>query len=174
MALFPIWLMGAAVAYRAATIRHLLSRLSTLPLALARLTSSAVLGVVVLGVSSARIDSLFGEAMVGLATAVLLGLLVDDVQWRGAPNWLLRAISSYAHASYSLYAIHLPIIVLMSAGLIGRAPDRWSPDLAHLAAGSSLLCCIVLIARLFAGWTEFRTERIRAVAGVIRSAGPRS
>jgi peptidoglycan/LPS O-acetylase OafA/YrhL len=162
MALFPVWLLGAAVAYRATSIQGFLQGLPPATLAFARLVSSAVLGAVVLGVSVARIDARLAEAVVGLATAGLVALLIGDVQWRGAPNWILRTTSSYAHASYSLYAIHLPVIVILSAALVGRAPDRWQPDFAQLAAGSSLLCGVVLIARLFAGWTEFRTERIRA------------
>jgi peptidoglycan/LPS O-acetylase OafA/YrhL len=162
MALFPVWLVGAAVAYHAPSIQRLLRALSTSTLALARLVSSAVLGAVVLGVSVARVDARLGEAMVGLATVGLLVLLVDDVRWRGAPHWILRTVSSYAHASYSLYAIHLPIIVMASAAVVGRAPDRWQPGFVQLAAGFTLLCCVVLVARLFAGLTEFRTERVRA------------
>jgi peptidoglycan/LPS O-acetylase OafA/YrhL len=161
MALFSVWLVGAGVAYHAASIQRFLRTLSSSTLALARLASSGVLAAVVLGVSFARIDPRLGEAMVGLATAGLLTLLVDDVHWRGVPHWVLNTISSYAHASYSLYAIHLPIIVITSAAVIGRAHNRWRPNFAQLAAGSLLLCCVVLIARLFAGFTEFRTECIR-------------
>jgi peptidoglycan/LPS O-acetylase OafA/YrhL len=162
MALFPVWLAGAGVAYHATSIQRFLRGLPTLALALARLASSAVLGLVVLGVSVAKINPPLGEAMVGLVTAGLLAMLVDDLQWRGAPNRILRTISSYAHASYSLYAIHLPIIVIMSAAVVGRASDRWRPDFLHIVAGSSLLCCVLVIARVFAGLTEFKTESVRA------------
>ena len=71
MALFPVWLLGAAVAYHAASIQGFVKGLPPATLALARLVVSAVLGAVVLGVSVAQIDARLGEAVVGLATAGL-------------------------------------------------------------------------------------------------------
>jgi hypothetical protein len=57
----------------------------------------------------------------------------------------------------------------MSAAIVGRASDRWRPDFLRIVAGAFLLCCVVVIARVFAGLTEFRTEGVRAV--LMRRAG---
>jgi peptidoglycan/LPS O-acetylase OafA/YrhL len=161
IALSPVWLLGAAVAYHQVSIRHLLGSLSPAMLAVGRLAASVVLAVVAIAVSAVQVNARIAEGIVAAATACLLMLLVDDVRWRGAHALLLRTLSRYAHASYSLYAIHLPIIAICSAAFVGLAQDRWQPDSIHLAIGVAILSAIVLIARLFAGFTEFRTDRVR-------------
>jgi peptidoglycan/LPS O-acetylase OafA/YrhL len=174
IALFPVWLLGAAVAYHRASIRRLLGSLSPTVLAIGRMAAAVVLAVVVLAVSAVQVNARVAEGVVAAATACLLMLLVDDVHWRGVHAWVLRTLSRYAHASYSLYAIHLPIIAICSAALVGRAEDRWRPDSIRLATGVAILSAIVLIARLFAGFTEFRTDRVRAVLLRGFRKGPRN
>jgi peptidoglycan/LPS O-acetylase OafA/YrhL len=162
MALFPVWLLGAAVAYKQVAIRRLLSCLPRSTLCIARLVASITLGLVVLGVSAVSMHERIADGAVGIATACLLALLITDLRWRGICKRLLRIGSGYARASYSLYAIHLPIIVISSAVFMGRSEDRWQPDVGHIFAGTVIMFSVVLIAQVFARFTEFNTERVRA------------
>jgi peptidoglycan/LPS O-acetylase OafA/YrhL len=161
--LFLVWLLGAAVAYYQPSIEGALRRLAPSTLAAVRLVASAGLAAAVFcwSASPGFIHWRVGEAAVGLTTACLLAVVLDDVHWRGIHGRLLRGLSGYARASYSLYAIHLPILAFVAAALIARPERRWQPDQAHLAKGVLVVLAIVLIAWVFATFTEMNTDRVR-------------
>jgi peptidoglycan/LPS O-acetylase OafA/YrhL len=163
LALFPVWIAGAAVARQQERIQSVTRSLTPITLASCRFAAAAVLVAAIICASSASIDSLVGDAAVGLATAGMLVLLLDDLQWRGISQRLLHFVSGYANASYSLYAIHLPIVAISAAALIGQASLRWQPTPALLVAGAAFLTVVLLTARGFAVCTEARTNRVRAV-----------
>ena len=160
--LFPVWLLGVLVAARQQTIRRLLSSCPQ-PL-LAAIRTAVVAGFVatVVGLSLLRTASRTADLAVGVATAGLLALLVDDVRWRGAPDRVLRFLSRSAHGSYSLYAIHLPILAFVAAAVIGRADRRWFPDPLHLGAAALVFMVVALAAWGFASRTEARTNQVRS------------
>jgi peptidoglycan/LPS O-acetylase OafA/YrhL len=103
-------------------------------------------------------QSLLFDPLIAIAFgAVLVGLLKDRAL-APPPRWL----AAYgARASYSLYAIHFPLLVL-AAGWVTRSAGR----LALGPLGLALIAAFVLSA-IAAGWlfsraTEAHTPRIRS------------
>jgi peptidoglycan/LPS O-acetylase OafA/YrhL len=157
----PVWLLGAAVAAFRQRIGGWLRRWSPRPLAAARGTAAAaVLAAMCL---TQRGYSHLNVAMLAITTTVLVALLVDDLSWSGLPGRTLDALSRYAHCSYALYAIHLPIAALVTAVLVPDAAHRWSPTPLTWGALGGILTGLLVVAWVFGWLTERRTARLRAV-----------
>jgi peptidoglycan/LPS O-acetylase OafA/YrhL len=160
MQLFPVWLLGVLVACCQQRIRQLLSRQGLL-LSVVRVAVMAGFVATVVGLSLLPQATHVTDLAAGVATACLVALLMDDFHWQGISGRLLRLLSRLAHGSYSLYAIHLPILAFIAAAVIGRADQRWFPDLQHLGAAAIIFLSVLLIAWGFAKVTEARTDRVR-------------
>lgn len=70
-----------------------------------------------------------------------------------------KASRSLAHSSYTLYVMHVPFLVLLTALVSGG--NRWVPDAQHILKGLGILAVTLLYAHLVASLTEFHTESIR-------------
>jgi peptidoglycan/LPS O-acetylase OafA/YrhL len=154
--LFPLWLLGAAVAHFAPRLLPpVLARVGD-RLGLLQLVAAAVVFATML--VGSQVVGLVSDYLIGLAMAVLVVLLIPDV---ARPGVALRAVGRYAHSSYSLYAIHLPIVALITAGLIPFAADRWTPTPLHVLALVGLVALVAAIAWVFAQLTERWTDDVR-------------
>jgi peptidoglycan/LPS O-acetylase OafA/YrhL len=157
----PVWLLGALVAWQRDRIADRLRRLSPVVLRavrwIAALATAAALGGTGLGYSVAAVGSLT------VATTVLLALLVEDVRWTGLPGRAVNSVSRYASASYSLYAIHLPLVVLIQAFLVEDPELRWGPTVAHWIGLGAIVTVLMVAGWGFARLTEHHTERVRRV-----------
>lgn len=152
---FLIWLAGVAV-YRVASAdgaapgkvhRGFTSRRA--------LWMTSGLLAVALGVSRG-VPGLPGDMLVGLAFATfLLALLRQPKRLWPAPRIL---VSYGARSSYSLYALHFPLIVFV-AGVAGFERSAISPR-------TCLLTLLLIVAAVAAGWlfsrlTEAHTDGLR-------------
>jgi len=66
---------------------------------------------------------------------------------------------SLARSSYTLYVVHVPFLVLLTALLSGGG--RWVPDMPHIFKALAMLAITLLYAHLVASITEFHTDSIR-------------
>jgi peptidoglycan/LPS O-acetylase OafA/YrhL len=102
-------------------------------------------------------------------TDLLFGLLTFGFIWvligaRGPAREgaiRTRLIRTLARFSFTLYVVHLPLLVLIAGLVLG--PLRWQPDLLHIAIASVFLVITLLYGFGLAWLTEFRTDRVRAV-----------
>jgi peptidoglycan/LPS O-acetylase OafA/YrhL len=155
---FPIWLLGLLV-----------SQLPQIPAVSRRPTAALVatttLVAVILGLShwtafkEAIGNSLVaGDYLTACSFACLLYVLLHCRQ--PSATGLYAALSRWlANFSYTLYVVHLPLLVFLRACLI---PDRpWLPDLPHI--GLALLIGIGTIAYAWclARLTEANTDSVR-------------
>jgi peptidoglycan/LPS O-acetylase OafA/YrhL len=132
LGLFPAWLLGAVLAALAPRIRRSIApriRRSIAvwpPRVLAVARGVAVPLIVLTAVVAHEVDLPFRLPALGLAAVTALGmaLFVTDVGWSGLPGRVLDAASWTAHSSYSLYAIHMPIVVLLAAMLVPTFEGR--------------------------------------------------
>jgi peptidoglycan/LPS O-acetylase OafA/YrhL len=162
LGLFPAWLLGAVVAALAPRIRRSIAAWPPRILALAR--GVAVPLIVLTAVVAHEVDLPFRLSALGLAAITALGmaLFVTDVGWSGLPGRVLDAASWTAHSSYSLYAIHMPIVVLLAAMLVPTFESRWSLSPATVAGYLAVIAVCCLVAYVFARFTERRTDAVRA------------
>ena len=155
----PVWLMGAAVAWNKDRVAGWLRGMNRRRLAIARALAVIAL-VLVMCLTAIRYSNL-NVGLLALTTTILVALLVVDVSWTGAPATALGGLSRYADSSYSLYAVHLPIVALAAAILVPDAARRWEPTPAHWAAAFGIVAVMLVIGWLVATATELRTDRVR-------------
>jgi peptidoglycan/LPS O-acetylase OafA/YrhL len=144
------WLMGAAIAYLP-------------PVPLRRRWAR--------GVAIGAALALFGAGLVmgkiwnNLVTDLVLGLVVTLLIWvtlhcatSPLPSGYVRVAQRSARSSYTLYLVHLPLLVLLKASL--RLP-RVQPGWHACLVSAGLLLCILLYAQLVHEIFEKNTDRVR-------------
>lgn len=172
LALFPAWLIGAAAGATRDEAQRWADRHTEMVVAGARLSAVAATVLGMLALRFVAVPPFVAGLLVGVPTAVLLWLLVGDWRPAGPAGDLLRGCSRLAHSSFSLYAIHMPVVVFIGAWAIPDRGDRLSlvgPSAVFLLL---IVVLLVVIAELFARFTEQRTEIVRTV--LLRRLGQRA
>ena len=152
---FVVWLMGAGLYH--------LDKRQTEPAGMAgaaRLLLPGTAAVLACALAVARLQHLgrASDLVVGGAFALFLWSLLRA---NPAPLRLARPVARFgAAASFSLYATHLPMLVLLATIVPpgGRSP----PDLVRLAEFAATVLILLLFARGFAWATEGRTGLLRS------------
>ncbi|WP_263381790.1 acyltransferase family protein [Granulicella arctica] len=146
---FPIWMTGA-----------LLYRLPTLKLS----TRYRVLAAVV------YVPIFFALAHVSFITGIssdyLLTVFTFFFFWiilsatgPATPSLAERATRTVAGFSYTLYVVHMPFLLILTA--LAAGTQRWVPDPRHVGIASSFLVLAMVYAYTIATLTEFRTDTWR-------------
>jgi peptidoglycan/LPS O-acetylase OafA/YrhL len=159
-ALFPIWMMGALVAVSPEPLRAR-PRLRAAALTAALLVLAATLALV-------RVDAFPG----GLAADTALGLVFSALVWvvlqggtaaapAGVEPERRSLVGRFADFSFTLYLVHMPVVIFIAAALTRNGTARWQPSAAHLAMLVPLTAVILAYAWLVARFTEARTARAR-------------
>ncbi|MEA5456991.1 acyltransferase [Sinomonas sp. JGH33] len=159
--LFPAWLVGAVVAAYKQPIARVIMGLR--PGTLGTLRCIGALGTLAAMVFAHEVvlPSRLGAWIISLAAGCMLCFFVSDVAWRGRPGRVLSAISSTAHFSYSLYAIHMPIVAILAAAFVPEFSRRWPLDVWHAGIALGIVAVLAAISFTFARFTEQRTDAVR-------------
>jgi peptidoglycan/LPS O-acetylase OafA/YrhL len=154
LASFPIWLAG--------TLLLLVPppRISAHAARHARILAALLYPIVFF--SLAKLHSLPGLAsdyLLTAATFVFLWILLSANR-RAVPAAIsVRASRELARFSYTLYAVHTPLLVFIVSLVLGET--RWVPTAPHILAGLAIACAALAYAYGLAFLTEFRTDAIR-------------
>lgn len=159
LALFPAWLFGALAGARPKLLHGLKPRIGARGWACLQLLA-AVLIVLALVAARAGRDAFpyLGPAMIGLITSAAFLVLNSD---GGAPSYVTRKLSDFSRCTYSLYSIHMPIVVLAAALLVPDFDRRWNLVSLQGLFVPAFTAVLLLIAMGFAAFTEARTNRVR-------------
>lgn len=155
---FLIWLLGAAInlAPEGSGARGSIWIVVT--------TGAVVLLVAVLRFKPGTTE--YSDFFVGIASTVLIFALVRS-RARSTAGLYSRVARRLAGFSYTLYVVHLPALVFISAWLVPQR--RWQPDLVHVAIVIALGICALAYAFAIAQLTEYRTDAVRSrVTAAIR------
>jgi len=167
-AYFAVWLLGALVG-----LVPLSPRLVRSPRA-RRALLAIVLAAFALSASIARLWgtnphvgywTFFAVNLIlGATTAAFVHLSAYDTGQIATHGWNLyrRVARLLSHSSYTLYLVHTPLLVFLSAWLLPGA--QWLPDLKHLLLGCVILTVVVAYAYIISRLTEYRTDKVRAFA----------
>lgn len=151
---FPIWLLGTAIFF--------LPRPRISDRVIAQIVCFAGL-IFIFNLALVRIywkNNFISDYSVGITFAFVLYWILH---WRWKP-WALYAKASHtlAESSYTLYVVHLPFLVFVSAVL--GIEHRWDPTSQHVAILIFLICAVWIysfgVFRLF----ESHTNTIRSWA----------
>lgn len=148
--LFPAWLLGTLLAsmppLKVGRAIRWGSAAVYLPLGLALTKYRGLPGIVT--------DYLFA-----IATFLFLLVLLGAQGEAADRNLTTRFWRTFARFSYTLYVVHLPFLILISALLLHAS--RWRPDAAHLLAAAGPLVLALGLAFVVGSFTEFRTDKVR-------------
>jgi peptidoglycan/LPS O-acetylase OafA/YrhL len=154
---FPIWLLGVLLSLVPWTPP--LRRGSTAVFAAA----IAFVGVVAtLHTGSFRSFVGGSIAATDYATALSFAALLVFVLHDRRPSlggWYSRVASVIAGFSFTLYVVHLPVLVLLRAWLVPVA--AWTPTPFHIAVGLAIAGGVLVLAIVVAWATEARTSLVR-------------
>ena len=155
--LFPVWLLGPAVARMPSW--QVLYRPGIRRLALAG-TGLALVGGFVLARMECLHSTILADYVLGLLFAAFMYVILHEAA--GTPDGLYAFVAGrLAGMSYTLYLVHLPVMVFLFA-LFGLT-ERWLPDSYHLSLAAGLCTLVFLYAFLLSRLTEARTDWIRQV-----------
>jgi peptidoglycan/LPS O-acetylase OafA/YrhL len=70
-----------------------------------------------------------------------------------------KVSKSLANFSYTLYVVHMPVLVFLRAALLPDTP--WSPDLGHISFGVAIALGCAIYAYLLSRFTEAQTDLVR-------------
>ncbi len=154
---FLLWVLGAVVAWTSPTVVAWLNAHTRAELLL-RLCA-LVLVAALMVIDKAR-QSYTTDLLLGGGAAGLVAVLAADRPW-GLLERPISRFSLYAHSSYSLYAIHFPIVALLAAAIVPRIDNRWTPTAEHLLVAVAIVCVPMAAAWLMAQMTERRTDVVR-------------
>lgn len=171
LSLFPAWVLGALVAAFAPRISRAIASWAAGFLAVARGLCVPLIVVIAVAAHEVALPFRLGALMLAAVTALGVAVFVTDVAWTGRSGKVLSAASWTAHSSYSLYAIHMPIVVLVAAAVVPTFDSRWTLSLAAIAGYLAVVALCCLVAHAFARLTERRTDVVRAQLGRISRAG---
>jgi peptidoglycan/LPS O-acetylase OafA/YrhL len=157
---FPIWLMGTAVAL-----------LPRAPWLASKARSAGMLGgalfLTSLGVTHmGAFRQALGYSVVAcdfVTASSFAGLLYLILQNRtaSAQGVYSRIAKELAGMSYTLYVVHMSVLVFLRAVLLPGAP--WFPDAFHMAAAALLGLMVLAYAAAVARLTEKHTDAVRAL-----------
>jgi peptidoglycan/LPS O-acetylase OafA/YrhL len=96
--------------------------------------------------------------LLGVGTTLLLYAILrySDGQW---PFIYIRAATVLSRSSYTLYLVHMPLLVFLTAWL--RA-TRWQPSGMHVIVGSLIVGFVYSCSQCLYWVFEFRTDYFRA------------
>jgi peptidoglycan/LPS O-acetylase OafA/YrhL len=149
---FLIWLMGAALNFAP---RLALRRV---PLNSIRCLSFGCFATALILVRLNR----FGEQSADYAVGIAFALWMYTLLWRaqGGPSSrsYSRLASLLASCSYSVYAVHLPLLILIRVSV---PPGAWQPTSGNLLGGVVIGCGAFAVGYLLSRLTEAKTEFVR-------------
>jgi peptidoglycan/LPS O-acetylase OafA/YrhL len=171
--LFPCWLLGALVGAYRRQLADSLDRLNMRSLSIARGMAVLITFLVAIFVRlQSQLPSRSDAWLLAVVTAGMVAVFVTDVEWSGWLGRFLGALSSTAHSSYSLYAIHMPIVVFLAAWTVPDPGLRMSMTPITLLMCTGIVLGIWAIAFAFARVTEMKTDRLKGAIDKFRR--PRS
>jgi peptidoglycan/LPS O-acetylase OafA/YrhL len=149
---FLIWLMGAAL--------NLAPELSDRPAKLWIVAGVGALLVVLALIAFKLGDAMYSrDLVIGVASSAVI-FVVLRMDARSKSGLYSRTVRRMAGFSYTLYLVHVPALMFISAWLVGRG--RWQPDAAHIAIVAALGICALAYASAIGQLTEARTGAVRS------------
>ena len=104
---------------------------------------------------------------IACALAVYAGLSAEPSE---RLTQILRPLQGLSAVSYSVYLLHMPLLVFIASLLFTSNADRWDPDFAHLAVAVPIAILVFGYCLLVWFFTEYRTLALRKWLGGLRTA----
>lgn len=171
----PIWLAGVVVARYTPSLNAVATRLDPRLLTSVRLGAGLLtLGAAVAVRGMNSLPTWVGDYIVAVPTAILLASLTTGFIRPSTERSIVGRFARLANSSYSLYAIHIPILVMLACLLGVQVGNRWPSDPLHWGYLMLILASVSALGWLFAQGTEHHTEKVREYVRARLSSRKRS
>ncbi len=150
------WLLGAAVAFT-----HMRAKGAPEPRWSRQLPVTGWAGIVVslVALKAVRATGFAGDMVISLAAGWWLWTTVRVATLRSLPGAAKSSARFLSEISFSLYATHLPVVVLFAASR--GATGRWAPTPTTVGLVLVAIAVMIAFARLVWWCCESRTESLR-------------
>jgi peptidoglycan/LPS O-acetylase OafA/YrhL len=146
--LLPVWLAGS-----------LLTQMPTRRLPLwTRLIATVLYAIFFFFSASNILQSVYMDYILGVATFFFIWMLLG-ITSEAQDSLQVRFSRKLADFSYSLYVLHAPFLLFLTALILGE--HRWRPTSVNLLKGSAIIALVIAYAYAVASSTEMRTDAIR-------------
>jgi peptidoglycan/LPS O-acetylase OafA/YrhL len=98
------------------------------------------------------------DYLLGVATAFFLWAMLSARE-KAEPSWATNGATELSRFSYTLYVVHIPVLVVLAACIVGDT--RWQPNAITCLYALAILVLITGYAYGVAWLTEFRTDKLR-------------
>ena len=169
LASFPFWLLGAGVAWQRTNLLNLTSRLTPALFTAGRVVAAFVLVACLCLVSFVELNEIASGLVIAVPATILIVLLLGDVT-SGPAVQTLRPFSWAADWSYSLYAVHVPVLAFAFAAIVGGDLERLELSASSMAIFVAITTGVCAIGFLFSLVTERRTDAVRALLSPSRAS----
>lgn len=153
--LFPVWLGGVAL--------HALPKLRCGRLARSAVSAFYIPAVFLFAKARFGFSTLANDYLFGFLTMSFVWVMLSarDLEARG---WYVQPVRRFASFSFSLYALHMPALLLLTALVAGSR--LWSPmNLRRDMVAFTVLGLLIAYSYGVASATEFHTDRVRRWIG---------
>jgi peptidoglycan/LPS O-acetylase OafA/YrhL len=157
---FPIWLLGTVVC--------LLPQVSCLKREQSPITSFVALGLFCSVVAATHVRALknlldgsiiVSDYITAITFALLLYFMLHNRAPGGHGGIYAKISKSLANFSYTLYVVHMPVLVFLRAALLPDTP--WPADPSHVGFGVAIALGCVVYAYVLSRLIEAKTDLIR-------------
>jgi peptidoglycan/LPS O-acetylase OafA/YrhL len=162
---FGVWLIGAGLNTSMIASRRGLRLRWAMVLFVFALTLFRLFKVYFYHDSVPQIPQACLDYGLGIVTFLLIDAILRDNRTNSGGLYK-RLANQLSRMSYTLYAIHTPLVVFFTAMLVGDSTKQWIPDIVTVGKAGGVLLFILLCAHAWAWLFEDRTETIRQ--GVIK------
>lgn len=115
-------------------------------------------------------NDFIADSLVGLATASLIYTLCNVNTEFNRNNFYSKISTLLSQFSYTLYLVHLPILIFAKAYL--TTINRWQPNLLNMIFALLIILLVLIYAFVIYSITEANTEKVRYI--LVNHIKPRS
>jgi len=164
---FPIWLCGVLL------VRLPPPRFTPQAARRARIIAPLLYTPVFLYLAKSRsIGGAESDYILTGFTCFLLWILLSASEPHPLHSHYVRSSRGLARFSYTLYAVHTPMVVFLASVLVHDS--RWQPTPAHFAAAAVVLIAVVAYSLGLAWLAEFRTDTVHDWLAQLLRVKPRT
>lgn len=158
----PIWFLGVLVARYKSKVESFTLRMGSNALRATRLLTFCLLFSAAVFFRGMNTFPLYAtEILTAIFAALFIGTITNFVPNNNYPGQTATRISVLSEFSFTMYAIHVPVLVLLASFLGVSISARWEPNFLNWMFFTIIVVFVITFSWLFSLATERQTSKVR-------------